>query len=474
MAPGKAVASAAQCHMAGIVPTREARGYALKELARRAGVSREFFARWEIRFLDDSTRVSFGAGCPGEIHFVHAGGPAADLGSESLPVSRAAWPATPPPSLGPDLILPGCASDESPLMPLYSRVTESFVVCRLDVLFSMLFMLSRLEETLSAVRDDHGRFPSTASLAQRHNFLERPVLDEHGLAFQQILASLIPGWRPAPPQASFKLTHDIDEIGIPLDLRSIAGHIAKRGKPSAAARDLLSGVRMAEPTGLQLVRRLAQISASRGLQSAFFWKAGPCGPYDSGYDTGDKRVQRVIEDLWRQGSEFGVHPGYDTFGHPERLAEEVGYLRQTLKVESPGGRQHYLRWSPQTWLDWEACGLLYDSSVGFADAFGFRAGTAFPYRPWSLEQNRELNLIEMPLILMDCTPVKYMRIAKDEALPRIRTLAQRVAATGGVFTLLWHNAPLLEPAYDGWYEAILDVFANWSPAKLPGNVQQLW
>jgi hypothetical protein len=130
--------------------------------------------------------------------------------------------------------------------------------------------------------------------------------------------------------------------------------------------------------------------------------------------------------------------------------------------------------TPQTWLDWESCGLRYDSSVGFADQIGFRAGTSFPFQPWCWAENRELDLIEVPLILMDCTPVKYMRLNIHEGLERIRDLVRRVQKTGGVFTLLWHNTPLLDPDYNGWYEAILDFLAGAKACDIPLAAADLW
>src|SRR6516225_8831091 len=88
------------------------------------------------------------------------------------------------------------------------------------------------------------------------------------------------------------------------------------------------------------------------------------------------RVERVIPGV-HTNFEVGVHPGYNTFHSRESLARETQRLKRSLGEDYPGGRQHYLRWSPQTWLDWEACGLRYDSSIGFASHFGFRAGTAY-------------------------------------------------------------------------------------------------
>lgn len=456
--------------------TPEARRYALKELARRAGVSREFFQRWNIQIGPECTTASFGSGPDATIRFVHNRGASfGRLVPGAIPVARAGWLNGSRDRINePDLVLPFCDSEVDSQLPLYLPASEGGLTCRLDLLSSFLFTLSRVEETFCETFDEHGRFPASASLGLRYEFLERPILDEHGLAFQQALSSLLPGWKPETRALRLKLTHDIDEIGIPFNLRTAIGHSLKRHKPTATARDVLSSFTAAEPTELGLVRRLAVISTSRGLQSAFYWKASLAGPRDSGYDPLHEKVQRVIDLLRERGFELGVHPGYETFADHPRLAGEVERLRRALRVDSPGGRQHYLRWSPETWLDWEACGLSYDSSLGFADRFGFRAGTAFPYRPWSWRDNRELDLIELPLVLMDCTPVKYMKLVREEGLARIKTLIARVQRTGGVFTLLWHNTPLLDPDYAGWYEPILDMLTGAQRFDVPADAEQLW
>jgi hypothetical protein len=456
--------------------TPAARRYATKELARRAGVSRDFFQKWQIEVKPDRTIVSLGAETTAKIHFLHTQEIVFEQFARRIfPVARAGWLDRPPDAgISPDLFLPFCESDQDPSQPLYERTCDGTIVCRLDLLSSFLFTLSRLEETLSKVRDEHDRFPASASIASRHNFLERPILDEHALAFEQVLSSLLPAWHPRPRKMRVKLTHDIDDVGIPFELRASVGHVLKRARPSAAVRDLLALLTSVEPAELALVHRLAAISKARGLHSAFYWKASPRGPHDSGYDPSSAKIRRVIDRLRDDGFELGVHPGYDTFGNRANLAAEVTLLRTALGAITPGGRQHYLRWSPETWLDWEACGLSYDSSLGFADQFGFRAGTAVPYRPWSLREDREINLIEVPLILMDCTPLKYMKLVREEALHRLQTLIQRIARTGGVFTLLWHNTPLLDSDYNGWYDSVLDLLAGVPSFDAVASSESIW
>jgi uncharacterized protein DUF7033 len=455
--------------------TAEARRYAVKELARRAGVTQEFFKSWNIQVSPGETTISFGPEAAGKIRFFHGreAGLAQHL-TDEIPVGRTEWLI--PSRTGTasqDLILPFCRVGQNH-GPLYQISSHGDLTCTLDLLASLILTLSRVEESLLLKLDEHGRFPATSSLAFREDFLERPILDEHGLAFRQALGFLLPGWQPEQIPFRVKLTHDVDDVGMPFDLRSTLAHSLKRRSPSATVRDLFALISSSDPMNLFLVRKLAAISKGRGLHSAFFWKCSARTPHDSGYSLNDPRIQRMIGELRKSNFEVGVHPGYDTFHHRQSLSREIGELKRALHEEFPGGRQHYLRWTPRTWLDWESCRLRYDSSVGFADHIGFRAGTSFPFRPWCWEENRELNLIEVPLILMDCTLVKYMRLSLQEGLQRVCMMVKRVEETGGLFTLLWHNTPLMDPDYDGWYEAVLNLLDGAKAYDVPRAAANLW
>ena len=201
-------------------------------------------------------------------------------------------------------------------------------------------------------------------------------------------------------------------------------------------------------------------SLERGLDSAVYWKGSPAGPLDTGYDPRHPQVQEVVRWLERNNVENGVHPGYETFHSRTRLQQDLDVLGQALGEQSRGGRQHYLRWSPQTWEDWEQCGLAYDSTVGYAERVGFRAGTCFPYRPWLLWLNRQAKLIEIPLVVMDCVLPYNMALSPQESLEVIRDCVKRCRCVGGVFTLLWHNGSLIEPIYGDTYEKVLDELAG--------------
>ena len=96
--------------------------------------------------------------------------------------------------------------------PEFSRRGEVLVI-HADLVASAFFLLSRYEEcVLREVRDGHGRFPGRRSLLFRADVLDRPLVDEYGVALRTWLRDAgldIPEWARNP---SVVLTHDIDDI----------------------------------------------------------------------------------------------------------------------------------------------------------------------------------------------------------------------------------------------------------------------
>lgn len=326
--------------------------------------------------------------------------------------------------------------------PFVERLENNTVIFYADILSSIFFMLSRWEETVVLTRDDHDRFPAMSSVAYKQRFLDRPVVDQYILILQAWLITLLPSWSPPPKQFSVKLSHDIDSVRS-VTWRQAAGDILKRFSPAKAALTIHQIVRAEEDPHLRALYKLADLSERSGFRSAFYFSAADPGMYDTGYDPNAKVLQQCIEDLRRRGHEIGFHPGYHTLDDPHRFAEEKGRMDRALGETNYGGRQHYLRFrTPDTWRQWERTGLSYDSTLGYADHEGFRCGTCHPFHPFDVEQDRQLDLLEIPLIVMDGTLKDYRGLTPSLGAESILALAQRCQQVNGVFTLLWHNSSL--------------------------------
>ncbi|MGH9564105.1 MAG: DUF7033 domain-containing protein, partial [Terracidiphilus sp.] len=111
---------------------------------------------------------------------------------------------------------------------LFAAVSRDRVECSVDLLLTMLLVLSRWEESVATVHDSHGRFASKQSIAFNEGFLDRPIVDEYGLAFEQVVRFLHPRWEPAERKLRAKVSHDADHVGIPYQGKNLLRRIAHR------------------------------------------------------------------------------------------------------------------------------------------------------------------------------------------------------------------------------------------------------
>jgi len=353
--------------------------------------------------------------------------------------------------------------------PFAALREKEVLILYVDIIAATFFMLSRWEETVILIRDEHGRFPATASVAYKQGFLDRPIVDEYAMILREWMKILLPGWQPRKRRFSIKISHDVDKaLSFPkwqVAIRVLGGDLLKRRSLSRAGRDLLRMIiQMTTPSRdpyFQSLLALARISEETGLSTdAFYFMTALRAPYDDGYDPASQPISSLISDLRSRGFEIGLHAGYHTFNNPERLVIEKARLERLLGDGHFGGRQHYLRFRvPDTWRHWERVGLVYDSTMGYADHEGFRCGTCHLFRPFDIEQNRELDLLEYPLIVMDDTLRSYRRMTPKQSEKRILELARRCRQVEGTFTLLWHNTCLMsEPWINIYCQIIRKLF----------------
>ena len=120
---------------------------------------------------------------------------------------------------------------------------------------------------------------------------------------------------------------------------------------------------------------------------------------------------------------------------------------------------HYLRWSwPTTAYGWIMSGFDYDSTLSYADRPGFRCGTCHEYKMFDPLLQKQLNLIQRPLIVMETSVIakRYLGLGYGQlALDKIRELKYQCQKVQGNFTLLWHNSSFVHPASRNIYEEVL-------------------
>jgi hypothetical protein len=341
-----------------------------------------------------------------------------------------------------------------------------------DVFGSAFFMLTRYEELVVRGRDRHGRFPAAASVVTRAGLLRTPVVDVYVDRLWEALQRTWPGLRRAPRRYEVVLSHDVDDPLATLEhgpadvARQLGGDLVLRRDPRLAVRRLRSLAGDASKDPNNTFDLLMDVSELHGLRSAFYFLAHrDQGARDGGAYLFERPwVRELIARIARRGHEVGVHPSFCSYRDPPRIAEEFGRLRRVaeeagVRQDAWGGRQHFLRWSnPETWRAWEEAGLSYDSTVAYADAVGFRAGTCHPHRVFDLRARRPLELVERPLVVMDVALLPEAGGSLDAAHRVATDLAASCRRHGGCLTILWHNNTLLRSAREQrWYASLVDA-----------------
>jgi hypothetical protein len=340
-----------------------------------------------------------------------------------------------------------------------------------DLAGAVFFQLTRFEEALSTEADAHGRFPASAAIAVREGWIERPLVDEYVAILRLLLQRA--GVACREPEFRVFTTHDVDlpfaYHGTPWRYRLLYLLATFRATPGLShLRDfLMAHARGPAADPCNTFGWIMDESEKRGLKSAFYFITDrPCGATDGHYAVADAPIRTLLAAVLARGHEVGLHASYGSWQSSDQFGKEVRVLREAVTAAGGepgpwGGRQHYLRWrTPASLSGWAEAGAAYDSTMGFAEVAGFRAGTCQEYPWFDVAQERRLALRERPLVVMDCTltDAHYMGLGRGpEAVAAAVRLKQRCRLHGGIFTLLWHNSRLVRPDDRHLYLQILDA-----------------
>lgn len=347
-----------------------------------------------------------------------------------------------------------------------------------DLLGSLFFMLTRYEEYVRAdQRDAHDRFRAQDSIAGRCNWLQWPILDMYLHAFVGVLKLAWPRVDVDPIGSErVLLSHDVDHPASPMlwhgrqRFRTMGGDMARRRNLGLA---LWRASSFASRSGalsrldpFNTFDFLMTTSEAAGIRSTFFFLAMNSElPHGTAYRLEDKWATCLIRQIADRGHAIGLHGSYDSYLDPSKMAAEWAVLADACRGLPDGTlrravRQHYLRWrAGATWPAQEEAGLLVDETLGYADAIGYRAGTARSFTAYDLTLGRPLAVRVRPLHIMDVTVVNHYAQDKDGAIALMSEMAKRTRRFGGALSILWHNSSLETRSAKRYYLQLLRSLA---------------
>ena len=234
------------------------------------------------------------------------------------------------------------------------------------------------------------------------------------------------------------LTHDVDDVYPPVHERALsalysAGHLDIRD----AARQLFWEAGGPAHSPYMNFGEIMRLEEEYGARSSFYFLATDRDVRRFRYDVED--LGGPMGEIVDRGFEVGLHGGYYSYADPGAIGDEKKRLERVLNRRVVGYRNHYLKFRiPETWEYLANAGFRYDATIGNNRVIGFKNGLCHPFKPFDVRTGREIDIIELPMVLADFTlmtaklnPRRIWEVAKS--------LIDGVEASGGVATLLWHN-----------------------------------
>jgi len=209
-----------------------------------------------------------------------------------------------------------------------------------------------------------------------------------------------------------------------------------------------------------------------GFASTFFVipRKGYPGHTDNGFGSPRRAcgydIEQVLPQLKRivsAGGEVGVH-GLDAWLDVDEGRKERERVSEAISAKELGVRMHWLFFNENSPAVLDRAGYTYDTTVGYRETVGYRAGTTQAYRPLGVT-----NLLELPLHVMDTALFYpgYLNLSEKKAERLVWELLDDAERLGGALTFNWHDRSIApERLWDDFYLRLLRELKRrgaWSP-----------
>jgi len=320
-----------------------------------------------------------------------------------------------------------------------------------DIIASGFYFLSCWKEYINKKNSDPNiRFKYINTLQYKWGFAEVPVVDAYCDILDNILELSLPNYENKDRwhkdhNFCMTLSHDIDYWDVwdenhlkeimkynkdrfkqnPIrSFYKLIGHFLtkKRYNPVKAMQKILTKERLLEVKSTNFI--LVQDDSDDERRTYF---------------TNDKYKSQLKAVFSSQN--VGLHGSPGSAYYIKETKKELERLHKLLPQQL-GYRSHKLSFQYQSTFDiLEKMSLKYDSSLGFWEHIGFRAGISYPFYPYDIENDKPFKILEIPLIVMDATLISHkgMNLNPFVASYRLSKLFQRAKKFHSHISLLWHN-----------------------------------
>ncbi len=323
------------------------------------------------------------------------------------------------------------------------KQAEHHIQTTFDIFSASFFQVTRMEEIFEKhPQDEHGRYLFKNSIVDEETIL-RPLINEYaGKLCDWLNQTYDLGISFREDRFSTVISHDVDIPYYYGTLRSQLSEVFQyiqgnsKYKSASDVFKFVTHLLGCSSDPFDTYEYIRQQEAKRSICSTWFILMSP----DNQWGMNKKKYSMRLQWLVSQNCEIGIHPGYDSAFDVSKIIQEKQEVEELARTNISGVRNHFLRFSfPDSLSNYEEIGLRYDSTLSYAEQEGYRAGIATPFKPFDIISRREINILEIPLIIMDGVLKDYRGMDPEQASKQIEKLVDIVSNTNSVMVFNWHN-----------------------------------
>lgn len=309
-----------------------------------------------------------------------------------------------------------------------------------DILSASFYLLSRYEEYLPHFQDKDGNFLASDSLAYKHNFLEKPIVDIWVCKMKMLLLEKYPDLHLTPRKYYHTSVIEVSRAYkykckgfIRLVLRSFFDFFSFQWNKIKERIKVISGF---EKDPYDLYQELIQFHKNENIRSVFFFLLANYSSKDRGVSLNNLKYKSLIKYVADYGI-VSVLSSYESVESIKKLREErqrmINIINRPVKRFRAGYNRSFI---PEVYRRLAEAEYREDFTMGYVKHLGFRAGTCTPFYFYDVGFE-----VQLPVLINSFyfhSQLLYEKNSED-ILPKIKQIAAQIKQVNGEAITIFDN-----------------------------------
>lgn len=334
-----------------------------------------------------------------------------------------------------------------------------------DIFAASFYLLSRYEEYLPHVQDQHERFSVQESLAFKNNFLKKPVIDIWSYKFLETLKEKYTKHDFVNRKYQYVSTFDVNQAFVYRSrgiVRTIGGFINDffTLQWSAVLERTLVLLKIRKDP-YDTYDEIVRIKKEHNIPTVMFFLISNVSTFDNNISITKNKFRLLIKSM-SDYVKIGLAASYFTMNKEDLLKKETKKLSSIINTPVSRSRQHMLRnHLPETYQNLIDLEIEEEYSMGYSSHLGFRASTCTPFYFYDLDFEIQTPLKVIPFAVCDTVLNEILALSCKKALASVQEIYNEVKQVNGTFSTLFHNQLLSDHGHwKGWvnfYEEVVTM-----------------